>query len=146
MLYSQYAFVGVPLHTARIACWFSRATTHWSNFCTRDGVDSQTVLRMIRESKITGGQRAVTLCAGVLAGIFLGYQIPPKWYILGFGAQTNILTPLSLYPSSPRVSNISNCSLFSLFCKLIVFLFKSTDGSEIETVCELKKNPVSAFS
>ena len=37
-----------------------------------------------------------------LAGIFLGYQIPPKWYILGFGTQTNILTPLSLYPwSSP---------------------------------------------
>ena len=49
---SQYAFVGVPLHTARIACWFSRATTHWSNFCTRDSIDSQTILRTIRQSKI----------------------------------------------------------------------------------------------
>ena len=39
------------LHTARIACWFSKATTHWSNFCTRNGIDSQTVLRTIRESK-----------------------------------------------------------------------------------------------
>ena len=38
--------------TARIACWFSKATTHWSKFCTRDGIDSQTVLRTIRESKI----------------------------------------------------------------------------------------------
>ena len=51
-MYSQYVFVGVPLHTARIACWFSKATTHWSNFCTRDGIDSQTVLRTIRESKM----------------------------------------------------------------------------------------------
>ena len=51
MMYSRYAFVGVPLHTARIACWFSRATTHWSNFCTCDGIDSQTVLRTICESK-----------------------------------------------------------------------------------------------
>ena len=43
-MYSQYVFVGVPLHTARIACWFSTATTHWSNFYTRDGIDAQTVL------------------------------------------------------------------------------------------------------
>ena len=53
VMYSQYVLVGVPLHTARIACWFSKATTHWSNFCTRDGIDSQTVLRTIRESKMT---------------------------------------------------------------------------------------------
>ena len=32
------------------------------------------------------------------AGIFLGYQIQKNWYILGFGTNTNILTPLSLYP------------------------------------------------
>ena len=51
-MYSQYVFVGVPLHTARIACWFSKATTHWSNFCTCDGIDSQTVLQTICESKI----------------------------------------------------------------------------------------------
>ena len=53
-MYSQYVFIGVPLqlHTARIACWFSKATTHWSNFCTRDGIDSQTVLWTIRESKM----------------------------------------------------------------------------------------------
>ena len=52
-MYSQHVIVGVPLQldTARIACWFSKATTHWSNFCTRDGIDSQTVLRTIRESK-----------------------------------------------------------------------------------------------
>ena len=52
-MYSQYVVVVVPLqlHTARIACWFSKATTHWSNFCTRDGIDSQTVLRTIRKSK-----------------------------------------------------------------------------------------------
>ena len=55
VMYSQYVFVGVPLqlHTARIACWFSKATTHWSNFCTRDDIDSQTVLRTIRESKMS---------------------------------------------------------------------------------------------
>ena len=29
-----------------------------------------------------------------------GIKFPPKWYILGFGAQTNILTPQSLNPSS----------------------------------------------
>ena len=51
-MYSQYVFVGVPLHTARIGCWFSMATTHWSNFCTCDGIDSQTILRTIRESKM----------------------------------------------------------------------------------------------
>ena len=50
-MYSQYVFIGVALHTARIACWFSKATTHWSNFCTRDGIDSQTVLQTIHESK-----------------------------------------------------------------------------------------------
>ena len=34
-----------------------------------------------------------------LDGIFLGYQIPKQ--MVGFGAQTNILTPPSLYASSP---------------------------------------------
>ena len=30
-----------------------------------------------------------------------GIKSPQKWYILGFGAQANILTPQSLNPSSP---------------------------------------------
>ena len=51
VMYSQYVFVGVPLHTVRIACWFSKATTHWGNFCTLDGIDSQTVNQTIRESE-----------------------------------------------------------------------------------------------
>ena len=58
-MYSQYAFVGVPLHPARIACWFSRATPHWSNFCTRDGIHSQTFGRSVRESKIIEANETV---------------------------------------------------------------------------------------
>ena len=65
-MYSQYVLVGVPLHTARIACWFSRATTHWSNFCTRDGIDSQTVLRTIRESKTCSTACSDKMLAGNL--------------------------------------------------------------------------------
>ena len=85
-MYSQYGFVGVPLHTARIACWFSTATTHWSNFCTRDGIDSQTVLRTIRESKKHSFMHSQTIQTGIsdfhkmtLTQIKLTYnKLPPK--------------------------------------------------------------------
>ena len=48
---------GVPVclrkkHNARKAVWFTKATVHWSNFCIFvDSIDSQIILRMIRESK-----------------------------------------------------------------------------------------------
>ena len=39
-------------HNARKAVWFTKATVHWSNFCIFvDSIDSQIILRMIRESK-----------------------------------------------------------------------------------------------
>ena len=39
-------------HNARKAVWFTKATVHWSNFCTFvDSTDSQIILRMILESK-----------------------------------------------------------------------------------------------
>ena len=41
-------------HNARKAAWFTKATVHWSNFCIIvDSMDSQIILRMIRESKRT---------------------------------------------------------------------------------------------
>ena len=39
-------------HNACKAVWFTNATVHWSNFCIFvDSIDSQIILRMIRESK-----------------------------------------------------------------------------------------------
>ena len=39
---------------SRKAVWFTKATVHWSNFCIFvDSMDSQIILRMIRESKMT---------------------------------------------------------------------------------------------
>ena len=39
-------------HNACKAVWFTKATVHWSNFCIFvDSIDSQIILRMIRESK-----------------------------------------------------------------------------------------------
>ena len=40
-------------HNARKVVWFTKATVHWSNFCIFvDSIDSQIILRMIRESKM----------------------------------------------------------------------------------------------
>ena len=42
-------------HNARKAVWFTTATVHWSNFWIFvDTIDSQIILRMIRETKISG--------------------------------------------------------------------------------------------
>ena len=39
-------------HNARKAVWFTKATVHWSNFCNFvDSINSQIILRVIRESK-----------------------------------------------------------------------------------------------
>ena len=38
-------------NNARKAVWFTKATVHWSNLCIFvDSIDSQMILRMIRES------------------------------------------------------------------------------------------------
>ena len=40
-------------HNARKSVWFTTATVDWSNFCIFvDSIDSQIILRMIREPKM----------------------------------------------------------------------------------------------
>ena len=49
-------------HNARKAVWFTKAKVHWSNFCIFvDSIDSQIILRKIRESKMDSGN-AVNNC------------------------------------------------------------------------------------